>query len=69
MSLQTRDLRLRGGETLSLSPLGFGAAPIGNMHRALDEAEARDAIDAAWSAGVRYFDTAPLYGHGLSEQR
>jgi len=52
-----------------MSALGFGAAPIGNMHRALSEAEARETIEAAWDAGIRYFDTAPLYGHGLSEQR
>lgn len=54
---------------LRLSALGFGAAPIGNMHRALSEAEARQTIDTAWREGVRYFDTAPLYGHGLSERR
>jgi len=69
LTLPTRDLRLRNGGALRLSALGFGCAPIGNMHRALDEAEVRETIDAAWDEGVRYFDTAPLYGHGLSEQR
>lgn len=69
MSLPTRELRLRQGGALTLSALGFGAAPLGNMHRALDEAEARETVEAAWAEGVRYFDTAPLYGHGLSERR
>jgi D-threo-aldose 1-dehydrogenase len=54
---------------LSFNALGFGAAPLGNMHRALEEDQALATVCAAWSAGVRYFDTAPLYGHGLSEQR
>jgi D-threo-aldose 1-dehydrogenase len=54
---------------LSFSALGFGGAPLGNMHRRLDEDQALATVRAAWSAGMRYFDTAPLYGHGLSEQR
>lgn len=49
--------------------LGFGAAPIGNLGRAVTEEAAQAAVDAAWACGVRYFDTAPHYGLGLSEQR
>jgi D-threo-aldose 1-dehydrogenase len=64
-----RTLVTRAGRRLSFSPLGFGAAPLGNMHRILSEDAADATVRAAWSAGVRYFDTAPLYGHGLSEQR
>lgn len=52
-----------------MTRLGFGAAPIGNLFRAVGDDDARAAVDAAWRAGVRFFDTAPLYGHGLSEQR
>jgi D-threo-aldose 1-dehydrogenase len=59
----------RGGARIPFGRLGLGTAPLGNMHRALSEAEAYEAIDAAWNCGVRYFDTAPLYGHGLSESR
>ena len=59
----------RAGAALELSRLGFGGAPLGNMHRALTEAEAEGVVRDAWNAGVRYFDTAPLYGHGLSEMR
>ena len=49
--------------------LGFGTAPLGNMFRAIPEEEAQATVEAAWSHGVRYFDTAPFYGSGLSEIR
>lgn len=52
-----------------LTSLGFGAAQIGNLYRAMTDDEARAAVDAAWTAGLRYFDTAPHYGLGLSERR
>jgi D-threo-aldose 1-dehydrogenase len=50
-------------------PLGFGGAPLGNMFAAIDEQTANAALEAAWDCGVRYFDTAPHYGAGLSEHR
>jgi D-threo-aldose 1-dehydrogenase len=50
-------------------PLGFGTAPLGNMFRAIPEAEARATVDAAWNDGIRYFDNAPFYGAGLAEIR
>lgn len=53
----------------ALSRLGFGAAPIGNLFSALDDDTARAAVDEAWNRGIRYFDTAPHYGLGLSERR
>ena len=49
--------------------LGLGTAPIGNMFTGVTDDDASAAVDAAWEGGVRYFDTAPLYGHGVSEQR
>jgi D-threo-aldose 1-dehydrogenase len=52
-----------------LTPLSFGGAPIGNLYRETSDADARGAIDVAWRCGVRYFDTAPHYGLGLSERR
>ncbi|MGN6199566.1 aldo/keto reductase [Humibacter sp.] len=52
-----------------LPPLGFGAASIGNLYRAVSDERAHDALDAAWNGGIRYFDTAPHYGLGLSERR
>lgn len=54
---------------LVLPPLGYGAANVGNLHRALTEDQAFEVLEAAWDAGVRYFDTAPHYGLGLSERR
>jgi D-threo-aldose 1-dehydrogenase len=50
-------------------PLGLGGAPLGNLFAPIAEEEAEAAIEAAWDAGIRFFDTAPLYGFGLSEHR
>jgi len=58
---------LRSG--LSVTELGFGAAQLGNLFRETTDDEAQAAVGAAWVAGIRYFDTAPHYGLGLSEQR
>jgi D-threo-aldose 1-dehydrogenase len=49
--------------------LGLGGAGLGNLFTAITDTEATDAIEAAWQGGVRYFDTAPHYGLGLSERR
>lgn len=49
--------------------LGFGTAPLGNMFRDIPDDEARATVEAAWDDGIRYFDTAPLYGAGLAELR
>ena len=55
--------------TLLAGPLGFGAAPLGNMFRNIPDNEAEATVDAAWRMGTRYYDTAPFYGAGLSEIR
>ncbi|MCF8470490.1 MAG: aldo/keto reductase, partial [Parvibaculum sp.] len=52
-----------------LPALGFGAAPLGNLYRPMTDEEAHALLQAAWDAGLHYFDTAPLYGFGLSERR
>lgn len=57
------------GAKIAFTELGFGAAPIGNLYRVVDEVEAQATLQAAWDSGIRYFDTAPLYGLGLSETR
>jgi len=49
--------------------IGFGTAPLGNMFREIPEDEAISTVEAAWDAGIRYFDTAPFYGAGLAEKR
>lgn len=49
--------------------LGLGLAPLGDIWEEFPEARAQATLAAAWEAGLRYFDTAPWYGHGLSEHR
>jgi D-threo-aldose 1-dehydrogenase len=49
--------------------LSLGCAQLGNLHRVVSDEAARATVDAAWDLGVRYFDTAPHYGLGLSERR
>ncbi|MDF2997591.1 MAG: D-threo-aldose 1-dehydrogenase [Xanthobacteraceae bacterium] len=49
--------------------LGFGAAPLGNMFRDIPQQEALATVEAAWTEGIRYFDSAPFYGAGLAEIR
>ena len=56
-------------KTILRGPLGFGAAPLGNMFRDIPEDEALATVTAAWDSGIRYFDTAPFYGAGLAELR
>jgi D-threo-aldose 1-dehydrogenase len=68
-NMRKRKFAARGGAELQFSELGFGGAPLGNMYRPLTEKEARATLDAAWNAGCRHYDTAPLYGLGLSETR
>ncbi|MFF2251408.1 aldo/keto reductase [Streptomyces sp. NPDC058142] len=58
-----------GIKSLLPGPLGFGTAPLGNMFRSIPDEEAAATVEAAWDQGIRYFDTAPFYGAGLSELR
>lgn len=67
--LKTRHWDRLGNGGISFTELGFGTAPLGNLYRAISDEDARATLDAAWEGGVRYFDTAPLYGLGLSETR
>ena len=64
-----RKLTARSGATLQFTELGFGAAPLGNLYRPMTEKQARATLDAAWADGCRHYDTAPIYGLGLSETR
>ena len=63
------DGRRIGRTSLEVSVLGFGGNALGNLYTIVDEAEARDTVLAAHETGVTYYDTAPMYGHGLSERR
>ena len=67
--METRRLTARDGRTLDFTLLGFGAVPLGNYMQPLAEADCDRAVEAAWDCGVRYFDTAPVYGLGLADMR
>jgi D-threo-aldose 1-dehydrogenase len=67
--LRTRHWDRTGNGGVTFTELGFGAAPVANLYRAITDDEAQAVLEAAWAAGIRYFDTAPLYGLGLSETR
>src|SRR6187455_1467617 len=54
---------------VTVTSLGLGGAQFGNLGRATTDEQCASAVDSAWRAGVRYFDTAPHYGLGLSERR
>ncbi len=54
---------------IDFTAMGFGAAPLGNYRKTLTEGQCDETLQAAWNEGIRYYDTAPLYGFGLSEQR
>jgi D-threo-aldose 1-dehydrogenase len=62
-------LRPLGHTGLSVTELGFGTAPLGNLFRLLPDETARNTLAAAQAAGFGYYDTAPFYGFGLSERR
>ncbi|GGN76424.1 oxidoreductase [Actinoplanes lobatus] len=58
-----------GGTDVTVTRLGMGLAPIGGLYSAVGDRTGVAAVDEAWQRGVRFFDTAPLYGAGLSERR
>src|ERR1700733_1268844 len=58
-----------GRSSVAVTRLVFGGAPIGGLFAPVDDDTALATLDAAWTAGIRAFDTAPHYGVGLSERR
>lgn len=69
MPLSVSARRRVGRTALTLPVFGFGTAPIGELYAPVDETQSQATLDAAWDAGVRFFDTAPWYGRGLAEHR
>jgi D-threo-aldose 1-dehydrogenase len=67
--MKPETLNKLGRVDLDVTAFSLGLAPIGNFLKPIGEAEAEAIVQSAWDAGVRYYDTAPLYGHGLSELR
>ena len=61
--------RFLGKTGLKLPLLGFGGAPLGELFKKVSLPQANETLNQAYESGIRYYDTAPLYGHGLSEHR
>ena len=60
---------VRLADKLDVTPIGLGTAPLGGLFTEVSDADAEATIARAWSLGIRFFDTAPLYGFGLAERR
>jgi D-threo-aldose 1-dehydrogenase len=67
--MRSKTFKAPSGAAIKFTEMGFGTAPIGNLFRAVSEQDAQATLAAAWAMGMRYFDTAPLYGAGLAETR
>lgn len=61
--------RKLGRTAVELTEWSFGGAPLGSLFAPVTDAQGEETLAAAWEAGIRYFDTAPLYGRGTSERR
>lgn len=69
MSFSPGEARPVGGTDVTVTALGLGGGGFASLYRHVSDDGAAATVSAAWDEGVRYFDTAPLYGHGRSEQR
>ena len=67
--MNLRETKRLGRTDVSVTRLGLGTAPLGGLYACVAHGDALRTIEAAWHAGIRFFDTAPLYGHGLAEMR
>ena len=63
------ETRLLGNTGIKIPSMGFGGAPLGELFEKVEHLQAVETLDEAYASGIRYFDTAPWYGHGLSEHR
>ena len=69
MPFDPAERRRIGQSTVAVTRLGLGGASIGGLFRPVADDDAIATVDRAWALGIRYFDTAPLYGYGNSEHR
>ena len=67
--MQVKDRRKLRNRDVSFTLMGLGCAQMGNLYRWTSYQESLSAFEAAWDAGIRYFDTAPFYGYTRSERR
>ena len=58
-----------GKSGIKISPIGFGGSTLADLNTKLDDIECYKTLEKAFNSGINYFDTAPLYGYGLSEHR
>ncbi len=58
-----------GKTGVTVTQLGFGGAPLGELFERVTSGQANETLQTAWDSGIRYYDTAPFYGHGKSEHR
>ena len=68
-AMKSLPARRIGQTELEVSVLGLGGAPLGDLYERIPEERAVATLETAYQRGIRFFDTAPLYGHGLSEHR
>ncbi len=68
-AIRTDSTRSLGSSGVHVTAMGLGCAPLGNLFRAVSDDDARATVDGALGAGIDFYDTAPLYGSGLSETR
>ena len=69
LDLNPREKVKLGRSAVTVTRLGLGTSPLSGLYRPVEEADALRVIEGAWKHGLRFFDTAPLYGLGLGEQR
>ena len=69
MTFEPTERRAIGATGVAVTRLGLGGASIGGLYRDVTDDEAGAVLDRAWDLGIRYLDTAPLYGYGTSERR
>ncbi len=67
--INAREMRTLPRSGVELTALGLGCSQLGGLYRPISSADSEALVDAAWSAGLRYLDTAPYYGYTLSERR
>jgi D-threo-aldose 1-dehydrogenase len=67
--MDPRTRRAFGRSGVELSALGLGGTGVGGIFERNDDATGQATVQRAWDLGIRYFDTAPYYGHGASERR
>ncbi len=67
MQLKASEKRTLGRTGLAVTALGLGTAPLGGLYVPVSRADATALLDVAWESGIRYFDSAPMYGYGRSE--